>query len=181
MTRTGSPRALESLAFAAVMLSVMLSAGCATSPERSFLVGSWTAPSGANQKVTIRLHREMKGRGSLSTQLGPVGERFSGEYLRLDETVEDARLRRIHRMWVSDHFEQVPPSLPGQHPWGSSITLDGFRHHYDRHVVATLRGDRGHIMRCRLELLDSKRGLRAGARGECDLSTGDRILFDGRR
>jgi hypothetical protein len=155
--------------------------GCASPPSGGVLVGHWSPAGSPTQNIAVSFHREQYGQGTLSMQLGVSGERFAGPYLRIHETADEARVRRMHEMWVSDSFDGSQRDPAGLPTSGSGITLDGFRRHYNRAVVATLTGNRGGVMRCHLELVDTEKGLPGGATGTCESSHGDVVAIERRR
>ena len=87
----------------------------------------------------------------------------------------DAKIRRFYVSWTStvyDDFENGPSGRPWRR---TQTTVTTFRERHRGAVIANLIGDRGNRMRCRFELEDPKAGLPGGARGVCQVSTGQQI------
>lgn len=99
-----------------------------------------------------------------SGQLSAVtddGERFQGNFEELGGPTARERLApaiEANRDWTG-YVVEVEPATPGG----------------PADVVASLKGDRGHFMQCRVELDDAVRGLAGGGHGECLVSDGHDI------
>jgi hypothetical protein len=138
------------------------------------MAGKWNPPDQEEQTVTVSYHSEVRGRGTMTIVLGPEGERFRGEYVRLDAKAPNDRVVRIYTTWTRDPFDRYSTGPLGQE-FTREATLVYFRKHYEGSVVATLAGDRGNLIRCRFELDRADKGLPGGASGRCQISSGGTI------
>lgn len=103
----------------------------------------------------------------------PDGERFKGRFHEIVTTIPIARYDDFYGWWYAGPW--VGPSWRWGGVWPYYDSVEEFVSHYTGTVVARLTGSRGHQMRCHFELDDRYGGMKAGGKGECQLSTGERI------
>lgn len=147
------------------------------SPAGGEITGQLLQPDGTRPAILFRYHREAVGEGRITTRLGPEGERFAGEYIRVTGGHSDAKIKRFHLSWSAaayDGFEIGPTGMPWRR---TQSTVATFRERHRGAVIANLIGDRGSRMRCRLDLEDPDSGLPGGAKGACQVSTGQKITI----
>ncbi len=144
-------------------------------PAGGELTGQLIQPDGMRPTVQFRYHHEAAGEGRITTRIGAESERFAGEYIRMSGVHSDAKIKRFHLSWSSavyDGFEIGPTGMPWRR---TQSTVATFRERHRGAVIANLIGDRGTRMRCRLDLEDPNAGLPGGAKGACQVSTGQKI------
>lgn len=103
----------------------------------------------------------------------PDGEAFKGRFHQIVTTVPVSRYDDFYGWWYAGPW--LGPSWRWGGAWPYYDSLEEFVTHYTGTVVARLTGSRGHQMRCHFKLDDRYGGLAAGGKGECQLSTGERI------
>jgi hypothetical protein len=103
------------------------------------------------KRVEFAYQESTTGEGSLQTVL-PDGERFEGKFVE-----------------VSSYIEQTDLSSTGT---SGEITRYEAVDEYSGNRDAILRGDRGHMMKCRFKLTDVFMGIASGGYGICQISDG---------
>jgi len=146
-----------------------------SAPERGILAGTWRPSPEREATVTLSWTATDPVHGVVHTTLGEGGEHFRGQYARVLERHGE----RTHVVVTAIHGEWLDERWSGR-PWADAdyvkiVEYPAFTRHYAGRVLATLEGDRGHHMRCRLLLDDPDAGLMAGGRGHCQVSDGGTI------
>lgn len=170
-------RGVFSLLVLPLCLSSVEAAANATdpSPAGGELAGHLLQSDGTRSALKLRYHHESGGEGRITTRIGAEGERFAGEYIRVSGVHSDAKIKRFHLSWSSDVYDGFEIGPTGM-PWRRAQSTPGtFRERHRDAVIANLIGDQGHRMRCRLDLEDPDSGLPGGAKGACQVSTGQKI------
>jgi hypothetical protein len=152
-----------------VLAASALSSCTSTGP----IAGQLMIPGQPNQRVTLTYATDrFDEAGRLSVTL-PTGESFSGRFVQVTST---SAVESIGPTWAA-----WGPMWDDWGPLGDSEWIGGpqdvwtFRKNYSGRVVATLFGDRGHMMRCRFRLVNPPGGMADGGTGECQLSSGGKI------
>lgn len=150
-----------------VVLAGVLS-GCAST---GVLKGRLSLPGQPAAPVTLAFQSDrLGGGGTLSTTL-PDGESFSGKYVQMTSATAGEVAAPMSQGWE--------PFWGGWgafgEPWFEGGGYETFRVNYSGKVIATLFGDKGSNMRCRLTLADPPSGLAGSGTGECQLSGGGKI------
>jgi hypothetical protein len=145
-------------------------AGC--SSQKGQLNGQLISPGqSAAAPVTMEFQSDRSGTaGKISTTL-PNGESFTGNYVQITSATEESSLNPFWSGWSPywsdwNHFGD---------PWVDGPGFATFRTNYSNRVVATLFGNRGGTMRCRLDLKSPRKGMASGGAGECQTSKRERI------
>jgi hypothetical protein len=151
----------------AVAIAISL-AGCVTTGS---IGGRLSASGQPPVAVTFSFQSDRFGEGgTLSVRL-PNGEHFSGRYLQVTSTSTADVVRPITIFWGPRWHHWGP--FGG--PWFDESDYTSFVTNYSGRVVATLFGDKGDTMRCRLQLINPQAGLGQGGVGECNVSNGGTI------
>ena len=178
------PNALR-LAVAGVMLA---SLACAkVPPQRGIMSGEWSTPGSSQVEiVTISYSSDEAYGGVVNITLGPEGERFRGNFVRINNESQGKAIRgNIMSSWVTlwdqnhkpgeaDPWMRGTVDAPASREAGSGWDFY-LRKHYSGQVIAFLNGDRGNGIRCRMELKNRAEGMSGGGSGECEVSDGSHI------
>jgi hypothetical protein len=149
-------------------------AGCASLLGRSALQGVWKPPQEPVREVTFHFRSEDGGRGTVRVDLGDGGESFEGTYVEVSLETPAEAVQPIILAWEPTWTEQEPFLYPD--PWMEGINgIAAFVRRYSGKLVAALAGEQ-QTMRCRFDLVDPERGVRAGASGSCQLSGGGTVV-----
>lgn len=111
--------------------------------------------------------------GMLTATL-PDGERFSGRYLQVTSDTDAETLDPYWGGWGAG-WDGWGPWTDDYGPYIVGADVPTFIRNYSGKVIATLLGDRGGRMRCRLRLADPEQGMSGGGVGECQTGDGERI------
>jgi hypothetical protein len=144
-------------------------AGCS---KKGQLNGQLTSPNQPAVPVTIQFKSDLGGGtgGKIWTTL-PSGETYTGKYLQITTTTEERGLSPLWTGWTPYWRDWGP--FGG--PWQEGPDFTAFRTNYSDKVVATLSGNQGDTMRCRLHLKEPVREMAGGGTGECQTSKRERI------
>jgi len=160
-----------------VALAVALctgSGGCASLSGRSTLTGVWKPSEEAAREVVFHFRSRGGGRGAVQVDLGERGGAFEGTYVEVALDTPAEAVQPIMLAWVPTWTEQEPFLYPD--PWMEGINgIAAFVRRYSGRLVAALEGEQ-QTMRCRFDLVDPEKGVRAGASGSCQLSGGETIV-----
>ncbi|MFT3706710.1 MAG: hypothetical protein QM817_03495 [Archangium sp.] len=101
-------------------------------------------------------------------------DRHSGTLIAVTESGEQFRGTYVQLADAPDHLE---PAVEADRAWTGYVVTSTPRgqENFEPDLIAELHGDRGHTMRCHLDLTDDKRGLDGGARGKCVLNDGQNV------
>ncbi len=148
-------------------------------PRTGMLPARWKPPEGAVQEVPFSfesLGRDTV-RGRMHTTLGSGGERFEGDYLRIQQSTKGDLVTAMSVGWSGPEWQLWKHDADGD--WTQEgVSVGEFAHFYTGKVLATLRGDRGHAMRCQLTLKDPEGGLLDGGTGRCQVTDGGSLTLD---
>lgn len=149
-------------------------AACASVGGRSKLEGVWKPPEEPAREVTFHFRSESGDRGTVRVNLGDGGEAFEGTYVEVSSNTQTEVVQPIILAWAPTWTKQRPFLYPD--PWMEDITgIASFVRHYTGKLVAALEGEQ-QTMRCRFDLVDPEKGVRAGASGDCQLSGGGTVV-----
>lgn len=148
-------------------------AGITHQAKTGMLAARWTPPEGQGETRQVPFSYDVtkKSRGTMSTTLGKGGERFHGGYVRLEHGSRDPFVDNVYEGWAIPDWAVFGPD--GGAGWvATGVSWTEFARLYTGQVVASLEGDRGHHMRCKLELYAPQAGLAGGGKGACQVSDG---------
>lgn len=145
------------------------------------LEGRLRRSDGKAETVVMRFHRAQLGQGRIRMRLGPEGERYVGEYIRIDPRTKVATVRRFYVGWAATQFDDLSTGPLGRSWVRETYSVEIFRDRLKDEVVATLSGDQGGRMRCRFELDSPSAGLAGGASGACQTDQGEVVEFPARK
>jgi hypothetical protein len=166
----------------AMMRSVALAAALAFSSGCSSTgtaIGQLEAPGGGKQVVTLIWKSEAldPARGQISGTL-PDGRHFSGRYFEVIKTAPADVYAGAWEGWTPYWPEWRAPWYSGQprHSEFGAFDWPAFVEIYTGHVVANLHSDDNkQLLRCRFSIAKPLDGPEGGGRGDCQLSSGERI------
>jgi hypothetical protein len=107
--------------------------------------------------------------GDITAQLVD-GRTFTGTYLQLTATSTATAFAPYYNAWTSPGW-----GAPGMWYAGTPTTT-AFLTRYSGQVLAHLRAPSGQKMRCQFLLKQPEAGLEGGAKGDCQLSTGESVF-----
>lgn len=142
-------------------------------PRSGVLPAYWTPPQGSRQPVPFSFESQGDdtAQGTMHTTLGQGGERFEGSYLRIQESTKGELVTAMSVAWSGPEWQLWKHDADGD--WTQEgVSVGEFARFYDGKVTATLRGDRGHAMRCQFVLKDPEAGLLQGGTGRCQVTDG---------
>jgi hypothetical protein len=145
-------------------------------PRSGMLPARWTPPRGESQAVPFSFESQGRdtGQGTMHTTLGAGGERFEGDYLRIQKSTKGELVTAMSISWSGPEWELWKHNADGS--WTEEgVSVGEFARFYTGKLIATLQGDRGHSMRCQLSLKDAEGGLLAGGKGHCQVTDGGTI------
>jgi len=179
------------LGFTLVAVALISMACIAKAPrQRGILTGDWTK-SGSSESEVVKLSyaSDQSIGGTINVTLGAGGEHFRGEFVRLSDDSQGTEVAgRVMSAWGAkwegqSKSDQEDSWLPGSKKDGGFGTEAGsgfnfyLRKHYSGRVIAWLEGNRGHNMRCRMELKLPAEGMSGGGSGECQASEGSQVII----
>ena len=158
-------------------------AGCASTPQTGIIAARWTAAGAETVPVTLSWESADDTHGHIFATLGPGGEHYRGQYVRVTQETHVNTIAPIVGAWGPvwsgyawgpsvDPWWWGPGAMPGV--YGAEY-YSGFVRAYTGKVVATLFGNHGHSMRCRFSLNDPIEGLVGGGVGRCQTSDGSQL------
>lgn len=104
--------------------------------------------------------------GTLSAAL--PARTFTGPFLEVTLQTRRETLGPFWSGW-NEGWGDWPYGVAG---WNTPSASEQFTRYYSGKVIANLRDAAGQAMRCRFDLDDAVRGMRGGARGQCQLAGG---------
>ncbi len=152
------------LAWVGMCGSALLLAGCISTGQ---MAGRLAKPDEPAVPVTLEYQTSRFGQGGTMWSTLPNGEFFDGKYLQITAAATADTIGPVAVGWG---WGWAPVD-----PWFAGVNATTFVQQYSGRVVATLFGDQGHVMRCRLNLSNPAGGITGGGIGECEVSNGERI------
>lgn len=172
MNRRPFRRHLPVLARAAGCMLVLTT--CQSPPERGMMEARWTAPDGHSEMVPFSYEVLGETHGGLFTTLGKGGEHYTGPWVQVEASTRGAVVTEVWNGMSGPEWTAWQDGPDGS--WHAvGISLGDFAELYTGKVVASMDGNEGHRMRCRLQLEDPAQGLVGGGTGRCQTTAGDRI------
>lgn len=173
---TPARRAARSAVAAAVLLLALATLGTSCAARGRFAARLTQEGMTGARPLTANWTSDSGGASCTLTLTMPEGERFHGRCVRIGLTTTPDRLAAAWGGWVP--WQPYWPAW-GRFgtPWVEGEGFPTFLQNYYGRIVATLFGDRGSAMRCRLALPEPEASLADGAVGECQLQDGRRIAL----
>lgn len=146
-------------------------AGITQQAKTGMLTARWVPAKGQPEEVPFSYEATKKSRGEMFTTLGKGGEHFHGGYVRVEASSKDGFAVDVYNGWAIPDWAAFGPD--GGVGWvATGVSWDEFVKLYTGQVVASLEGDRGHHIRCKLQLQAPQVGLAGGGNGVCQISDG---------
>lgn len=142
--------------------------------ETGMLPARWTGPNGHSQEVPFSFEASNAKMGKMYTTLGKGGEHFQGIYVRVEASTKGHLVTEVYNGWSSPEWEIWQKDADG-HWTATAKSFGEFAHFYTGKIVASLRGNQGHQMRCRFTLTNPQADLLRDGTGECQITNGERI------
>lgn len=152
------------LLIAAGLLTLMVSAGCATTGMGR---GEMTVKGKSAEPVLFRWKSMDGGLSGTMTTILPDAV-YTGRFFQITRQVTREALVPMWDGWNEGWYDWPYEGVP--YPGGYDATQ--FITYYSGKVVANLESDGGRRMRCRFHLADPRSGMAGGGQGECQLSGG---------
>jgi hypothetical protein len=155
--------------------------GCATllasTGSRVFtLSGSRKDPGQEERPVTFEIFHPPGNLWGKIQAKEEGAEGFSGMYVEVKADTKKGSVRPIIELWSS--IWKARSWNRGEDPWSShGGVASAFLSQYEGFLVAVLYDDAGESMRCRFKLRAPERGIKGGAEGTCQTSTGGTITL----
>lgn len=156
------------------LLVLVFVLACATPVRTGVMAGRWTPKDGATVSVPMGWESTALTHGVIHATLGPGGERFNGNYVRVESDSPHVMVSDVYTQWYGPSWAALDWGPDGNYGPGGA-TIIAFTHLFSGKVVATLFGNRGHSIRCHFTLNDARGGLVRGGVGECQVSDGSQI------
>lgn len=178
-----------------LILLVALGISCVTKPQTGIIAAQWEPKAAGDPSEHVMFVWESRNSidGIIRVQLGPGGERYAGQYIRVTGETKQTIVEPIIGGWgpIWSGYGQGAgfEGDPGIDPWywgtgqnwntggyGTAYaSFQGFVMTYSGKVVATLYGKGDHSMRCRFTLDEPNQGLLGGGKGQCQTSDGGKV------
>lgn len=156
------------------LLTLVALLACATPVRTGVMAGRWTPKHGETQPVPMGWESIDDSHGAIHATLGPGGEHFNGNYVRVEADSPHVVVSDVYTRWYGPSWGALNWGPDGNYgPSGASISV--FMHLYSGKVVATLFGNHGSSIRCHFTLNSPDAGLVGGGVGDCQVSDGSQI------
>src|SRR3569832_817698 len=150
-----------------ILVFVLAGALTGCSSQKGQLHGQLISPDRPSAApVTMQYQSDRSGTGGKISTMLPNGESFTGNYVQITSATEERGLDPFWSGW-SPYWSDWGPF--GDR-WVGGPGFATFRTNYSNRGVATLFGNRGDTMRCRLDLKSPRKGKVGGGAGECQTS-----------